>query len=191
MSGAARSRGAGGVVNSSIMAAKVSMNRAAAVSSSRAYRYRKATCNWPSAVTTETARPRGMCTGAENAIRTGPPGPDHGGPVTLPRLESMVVSHTTRPTMPSETLKASRFSATGHQPGVASKTPAEAPCGRACLIAINCLLTSASSTGGWPTAVPGPTVTVTIRVWLPATVGRPGPCTLTGTLIAIVRGTRR
>jgi len=161
------------------------MNRFAAASSSRAYRYLKATCNWPSAVTTETARPRGMCTGAENAIRTGPPGLDQGGPVTLPRLESMVVSQTTRPTVPSVVLKASRFSATGHQPGIASRTPAEAPCGRSCLVALNCLLTSASSTGGWAAAVPGPTVTVTSRVWLPATAGRPGPCTLTGTLIAI------
>jgi len=167
------------------------MNRFAAVSSSRAYRYLKATCNWPSAVTTETARPRGMCTGAENAIRTGRPGLDQGGPVTLPRLESMVVSQTTRPTVASVALKVSRFSATGHQPGIASRTPAEAPCGRACLVAINCLLTSASSTGGWAAAAfRGPTVTVTSRVWLPATAGRPGPCTLTGTLIAIARRAR-
>jgi hypothetical protein len=103
----------------------------------------------------------------------------------------MVVSHTTRPTVPSVALNASRFSATGHQPGVASRTPAEAPCGRACLVAVNCLLTSAISVGGCAAAVPGPATTVTIRVWLPATVGRPGPCTLTGTLIAIARGTRR
>lgn len=132
-----------------------------------------------------------MCAGAENAIRTGPPRPGQSGPVTLPRLESMVVSHTTGPTVRSAPRRASRFSTTGHQPGIASRTPAEVSCGRACLIAVNCLLTSASSADGWPAAVSGPTATVTVRVQLPATAGRPGPCTLAGTLIAITRGARR
>jgi hypothetical protein len=133
-----------------------------------------------------------MCTGDEKAIRAGPPG--HGpvaGPVTLPRLESKVVSHTTRPTARRVPLRASRFSTTGHQPGVASRTPAEVSCRRARLVTASCLLTSASSTAGGAAAVRGLTVTVTVRVRLPATAGRPGLCTLTGTLTAIVRGARR
>jgi hypothetical protein len=102
----------------------------------------------------------------------------------------MVVSQARRPIAPSETRMASRFRTTGHQPGVESRTPAEASWGRARLVASNCLLTSASSAAGWPAAARGPTVTVTIRVWLPATTGRPGTWTLTGTLIAIARGLR-
>lgn len=166
-------------------------NLAAAASSSNAYRYLKPTCVWSSAVTTPTDMPRGMWTAAENAIRTRARRPDQGGSAMLPRLDSMQVSHTTRPTVPSVALKASRFSTTGHQPGMASRTPAEAPCGRACLVAVSCLLTSASNADGRAATVPGPTVTVTIRVWLPATAAGPGRCTLTGTLIAIARRGRR
>jgi len=99
----------------------------------------------------------------------------------------MHVSHTTGPITRSANRTASRFSATGHQPGAIPSAPAAGRSGRACLRTCPCLVTAASSTARSPAAVRGPTTTDAVREWLPAASGRPGERTLTGTVILIVR----
>ena len=123
-------------VSSASAAAYIDEKRSAAAASKSACRYRKLSCNWPSAVTAPTDMPRGMCAELENAMRTGPRYPDQGGSATLPRLVSIDVSHTIRPTARSANRTASLFSATGHQPGARSETPAEARSGRTRLMAL-------------------------------------------------------
>ena len=133
-----------------------------------------------------------MRAGPATAMRTGRPGPgpDHGGSGTFPRLVSIVVSHTSRPSARSAVRTASLFSTTGHQPGARPRGPALARWRPACRKAVVCLVTTASSADR-SAAVRGSAVTVAIRVWLPATPRRPGSRTSMGTVILIVPGGRR
>jgi hypothetical protein len=126
-----------------------------------------------------------MCAGPDSAIRTGPWYPDQGGSATLPRLVSMHVSHTTGPIARSANRTASLFSATGHHPGARPSVPAEARRLGACLSALVCLVTSASSAERSPAAVRGSAVTVAMREWFPVTPRWPGSRTFTGTVILI------
>lgn len=179
------------LVSSASAATKLAVKRSAAASSNSAYRYRKPSRSCPSAVSAATDRPRGMCAGAVIDIRTGPPYPDQGASVTLPRLVSMHVSHTNRPIARSANRIASPFTATGHHAGARPSAPAEARRRGACLSALVWLVTSASSAERSPAAVRGSAVTVAMRVWFPVTPRRPGSRTLTGTVILIARDARR
>lgn len=167
------------------------MKRSAAASSKSAYRYRKASVSWPSVVIAPTETPRGRCAGPDSAMRTGPPHPDQGGSATLPRLVSIDVSHTIRPIARSANRTASLFSTTGHHRGARPSAPAEARWSCACLRAVVCLVTAASSEDRSPAAVRGSAVTVAIREWLPSAPRAPGGRAFTGTVMLTGRGALR